>query len=220
MAIAASLFVVAVAGVLLLDVRRREEQAVSPAEARAQSGGLAPRLQTPTDPQGNSRPGRAIEPADRVAVLIQGNDREAAIEAESVLLRSLAGQRGFRPLDADGLSLLRRNQAGVQAAADGDFAPLASVGRDRGVELVVVGELTSRSVARGNQSYSGFAELRARMYRVSDRTLGEERTFVTGAGGVEASVAETATEARVRAARNAATQAAEAAGNWLARPLP
>jgi hypothetical protein len=164
--------------------------------------------------------GRIAGPADRVAVLIRGDDNAATAQAEVVLLRSVAANAGLRALDAEGLSMLRRDEAAVAAAAAGDFAPLASLGRERGVEVMVVGNLTSRAVAAANQTYTGFAELRARMYRVSAGSLGDEVTFVTSPQTTTAAPAFSEEAARVRAAQDAATRAAAAVNAWLARPAP
>jgi hypothetical protein len=137
--------------------------------------------------------------------------------AEGAILRSLVGRNGLEALDSTSLSMMRGDSRATQAAEAGSFAELATLGRQHGVELMVVGELRSRAAPSLNRFFTGTAELSVKMYRVSTSRLVETQTFIVGQGGGQPVLAVSEGEARSRAAAQAADLAAAGVGSWLGR---
>jgi serine/threonine protein kinase len=158
----------------------------------------------------SSPPQPAVPPPTAVLVVILGDDPDAARQAESVILRAVAGQSGLQALEPESLSMLRGDQAALQAAAAGNFTALAAMGRQHGVELMVVGDLRSRATPSINRFYTGTAELNVKTYRTSTGRVVDAQTFIVGPGGTQPVLAINDIEARSRAAAQAANAAADA----------
>lgn len=156
-------------------------------------------------------------PATGVLVIVYGDEPREAQRAETTVLRSLAGHQGLQPLDPSSLSIIRGDQAAVEAANRGDFAALASLGRDHGAEFLVVGDLTSRATPSVGQFFTGTAEMDLKMYRVSTGALVDSGTFRVGPGGEQPVLSLNDGDARSRAAEEASNTAAAAARLWLQR---
>ncbi len=171
----------------------------------------------PPPPVQTPPPAPTPVPATGVLVVIRGDDPDGVRQAETAILRSLVGRNGLHALDSGSLSMLTGDQSAVQAAAQGNFAALSSMGRTHGVELMVVGELRSRAVPSINRFFTGTAELSVKMYRVSNSRLVDTQTFIVGQGGSQPVLAISNEEARSRAATQAANAAAEEVGSWLGR---
>lgn len=161
----------------------------------------------------------AAGPADGLVVIVYGNDTGDVQVAESTLMRALAGRNGLRALDQAALSIARGDDAAVQAASRGDFGALASVSRQQRVELLVVGDLTSRAAPSVGGFYTGTAELSLRMYQVSTGRVVATEIFRVGPGALQPVLAISEGEARSRAAQSVADAAARAAGTWAAGAL-
>lgn len=156
-------------------------------------------------------------PGNGVLVLVYGNQADGARQAETAILRSLINRSGLQAVDANSLSMMRGDRSAVQAAGDGDFSALARLGRQHGVELMVVGDLQSNAAPSINRFYTGTAELSVKMYRVSNSTLVDTQTFSTGEGGAQPQLAISEGEARSKAATAVANAAAAGVGSWLSR---
>jgi hypothetical protein len=179
-----------------------------------------PRQPAVTPTVGAQRPVPAPRPAPPltgVLVVILGDDPDATRQAEAVILQALIGRGGLQALDPDGLSMLRRDSAALQAAGSGNFTALAAMGREQGAEVMVVGDLRSRGVPSINRFYTGTAELNVKMYRTSTGRLVDTQTFIVGQGGSQPVMAISDIEARSRAAAQAANDAAQAIAGWAAR---
>jgi serine/threonine protein kinase len=172
---------------------------------------------SPPDPAPAAPPASA---ATGVLVIVYGDEPREAQRAETTVLRALAGQQGLQPLDPSSLSMIRGDQAAVEAANRGDFAALAALGREHGAEFLVVGDLASHSTPSVGQFFSGTAEMDLKMYRVSTGILVEAGTFRVGSGGAQPVLNLNDAEARSRAAEEASNQAAAAARGWLRRAFP
>lgn len=152
-----------------------------------------------------------------VLVVVFGDDPSSVRQVESAVLGSIVGRSGLTALDPNGLSMLRGDQAALQAAARGDFGALASLGRTHGAEVLVVGDLASRAVPSINRFFAGSAELDLRMYRVSTGVLVATETYRVGQEESQAVLAVSDGEARSRAARQAGDAATAEMGRWLQR---
>jgi hypothetical protein len=169
--------------------------------------------QTPPPPPTPTR----TAPATGVLVVILGDDGDVVRQAEAAILRSVVGRGGLEALEPEGLSMLRGDVSALRAAASGNFTALAAMGMEHGAEVMVIGDLRSRAAPSINQFFTGTAELNVKMYRTSTGRLVDAQTFIVGQGGSQPVLAISDTEARSRAATQAATAAAEAIAGWVAR---
>jgi hypothetical protein len=190
---------------------------VVPAPPKETAAGQPPREPASPPAQEPPPPAPAPAPANGVLVTIRGDDADGVQRAEGAILRSLVGRNGLEALDSTSLSMMRGDSRATQAAEAGSFAELATLGRQHGVELMVVGELRSRAAPSLNRFFTGTAELSVKMYRVSTSRLVETQTFIVGQGGGQPVLAVSEGEARSRAAAQAADLAAAGVGSWLGR---
>lgn len=179
----------------------------------------APAAPAPAAPAPAPAPARPAETASGILVVVYGNEPREARQAETTVLRSLAGRQGLQALDAHSLAMIRGDQAAVEAANRGDFSALAALGRPHGAEFLVVGNLSSQAAPSVGRFYTGTAQMELKMYRVSTGRLVDANTFRVGSGGAQAVMSTTEGEARSRAAEEAGKVAAQAARTWLNRAL-
>jgi serine/threonine protein kinase len=182
---------------------------------RAATAGAAAAPQTTIAPL--PPPPATPPPASGVLVVVYGDQSDGVRLAETAMLRSLVGRSGLQALDANSLSMMKGDQSALQAAEQGDFAALAALGRQHGVELMVVGDLRSRAAPSINRFFTGTAEISVKMYRVSNSRLVDTQTFSTSDPGLQPQLATSEGEARSKAATAVATAAAEGIGSWLGR---
>lgn len=213
-AAAASVAAVAVAAALFTD-RWRSVPPPGVPDGVAQRGAI-PRGQPATSEPPLS-PAPDIGVRDRLVVLIRSDDQAGAAAAEGVLARSVSGAAALAALDAAGVAALRRDDAARQAAEAGDFAALAAAGRARGADVLVVGALRVSPPLASGGGYASAAELRILVHRASTQRTSDGQTFVSSTMPSTRAPAPTEAEARVRAAQDAAAQAAAVVGTWLAR---
>jgi hypothetical protein len=170
-----------------------------------------PPIVQPPPAQADPRPA-VVEPrppGTAVLVVINGDDAGAR-SVESAILRSLVGRGGLQALDPNSLSIIRGDQSAVQAAAQGNFSALAGLGREHGVEVMVVGDLRSRAMPSINRFFTGTAEVTLRMYRVSTGQLVSAETLTS-----PPQLAISEAEARSKAAAVVGDAAAERVGRGL-----
>jgi hypothetical protein len=177
----------------------------------------APIQTTPAPPQPETKPAPPAAPPTGVLVVIRGDDSNGTQQAETAILRSIVGRNGLHAVDANSLSILRGDRAVAAAASGGDIGALAAMGKQHGVEVIVVGELRSRAMPSLNRFFTGTAELSLRMYRVSNSEMLGADTFIVGQGGGQPVMAVSEAEARTRAATQAADAASRGVGIWLGR---
>jgi hypothetical protein len=182
-------------------------------------GGTSPDVPGPQVPGGgNVATGPNVVPRTpaRTAVLINGNDRSTTSLAETTILRALSDRQDVVALDEDGVRAMRGDSVALDRALQNDFGPIAEIGRRLGVDVLVVGDLTSRAAQAVGPDYAGTAELRLTMYRVSTGRIVDSKTFVVGPGAARPDTppADEA-QARLQAAEKAIGDAVGVVTSWL-----
>jgi hypothetical protein len=150
-------------------------------------------------------------------VLISGNEPAAAAEVETMILGAMLQMPRITPLDANSLGLLRGQQGAVEAARQGDFSQLASLGREQGAEFLVLGSLTSNATPAVNRFFTGSAVLALKVYRVSTGTLLGAEVLRAGTAG---NLAASEDQARSRAAVEVGRSALATLRSWVSRGAP
>ena len=101
-------------------------------------------------------------PHNGLLVIVYGDGPGPRL-VEGSILRSLRIRREVRVMDASSVALIRGDEAAVRSALEGDFASLATFGRRRGVEFMIVGDLQSTATQSVGPLFGGSAQLELRM---------------------------------------------------------
>jgi len=165
-------------------------------------------IERPTSP-------RAQPAAAAGALVLVYGEETGARSAETTILRSMIRREEVTALDATALSLVRADDAAVQAAMDGNFAALAELGRQHGVEFLVLGSLEADAQPGVGRFYTGTASLDVKLYRVSTGALVDADVFRIG-GSTPGKMGSSAAMARSLATEAVGEAAARAIARWVA----
>jgi hypothetical protein len=141
--------------------------------------------------------------ADKVLIVVGGNDRTGAGRVRSSLSTAAQGVAGLRVVDEPGLSLSVSDVAGIRSLAQ------------HGVAVVVLAELTSAAAPGMGRFFSGTAQLDIAVYRVATGERIDGGTFVVGEGDSPptSDISEAAT--RASATAEVLKKAASVVPSWI-----
>jgi hypothetical protein len=141
--------------------------------------------------------------ADKVLIVVGGNDRTGAGRVRSALSTAAQGAAGLRVVDEPGLSLSVSDVAGIRSLAQ------------HGVAVVVLAELTSAGAPGMGRFFSGTAQLDIAVYRVATGERIDGGTFVVGEGDSPPTSDISEAAARASATAEVLKKAASVVPSWI-----
>ena len=201
----------------------------SPAPAPAQrpgpvaSGAVAAAAATPDPvrvPVAAPQPGSPYRGTTTLVLLwSEGGDPTGAVTAENAFLEELS-RRGMAVTEAGLLRGIHEDATSMAMARGLDAGSVASLGRQHGAEVVVVGSLRTEWEPSVGQFFTGRAVLDLRAYSASSAELIRTSTMRVGTGGTPGKLGPSPLAAETEAAREAGRMAAVEVARELGGMLP
>jgi eukaryotic-like serine/threonine-protein kinase len=192
----------------------------APATAGA-AGAAQPQAPTVTQPQA---PAPQLESPYRgtstlVLLWSEGGDPTGAVTAENAFLEELSRRR-MVVVEAGLLRGIHEDATAMTMARGLDANSVASLGRQHGAEVVVVGSLRTEWEPSVGQFFTGRAVLDLRAYSASSAELLRTATLRVGTGGTPGKLGPSPLAAETEAAREAGRMAAVEMARELGGMLP